>query len=161
MLPEIPPQKVEAFGDVREPRFLAGQRNPSYRQELLHPRFDLFLQQLFRSRQNHEVVRVAHTFHLGFLGSGIAQLVRQMVFQLGFQTVQGGIGQTGRDDPALWRPGLRGRELLFVDDSGLQPFTQYRFVHGDVLAQPFVVDVVEEPLDVALQHPDRRRFPRQ
>ncbi|MNJ00743.1 hypothetical protein D3C76_1714440 [compost metagenome] len=73
-----------------------------------------------------------------------------MAFQLSFQAVQSGVGQTGRNDPALWRPGLRGRELLSVDNSDLQPFAQYRPVHRDIPAEPFMVDVVEEVLDVTL-----------
>ena len=42
-----------------------------------------------------------------------------------------------------------------VDHASLQPFAQYRLVHGDVAEQPVMIDVIKAPFDVRFEYPLR------
>ncbi|MCY1368907.1 hypothetical protein D9M69_559190 [compost metagenome] len=79
-----------------------------------------------------------------------------MLLELCFQAIERQIRQGGRYDSALRRAGIRGQQLTFVHDTGLQPLPEYTFVHRNVGDQPVVVDVVEAALYVRLQNPMSR-----
>ncbi len=86
------------------------------------------------------VVGKPHEVHL--VG---ATFLRRVVSppQQRFEAVQGEVRGDGGERTALRRPLLRRVEDVFVHVSGLQPFVQHGFVHGDVGHEPVMADPVE------------------
>ena len=70
-------------------------------------------------------------------------------------SVQRHIGKNRGNDAALGSALVGGEQLTLEYKSCFQELLQYRFVHGDMLNEPVMANVVKTPFDVALQHPLR------
>ena len=56
------------------------------------------------------------------------------------------------------RTGERFMEASIFHEAGFQPSLQDAFVHRSVFDEPFMVDVIETPFNICLQHPVRLVF---
>ena len=61
----------------------------------------------------------------------------------------------GRDNPALRCAFRGGEENLLLQETRLQPFPEHVLVHGDVVQQPVMADLIKACFDIPFQNPFR------
>ena len=160
-LAEMLSEEVEPLINMRDAGFLWRELQTPFAKELLDEGADFVFQHVLGRTSNDEVIRISNQIDFGFDGGPFVDrpldpLCREAFFQPGLQSVQNHVGQRGRDDAALRRARLRGKQDSFFDVASAQPFLKHHRVHKDMLAHPVVTDVIEATFDVTFQHPLRR-----
>src|ERR1051325_3106181 len=111
-------------------------------------------------KTHHEVIGPADDYHVAF-GLCLAPVLHSEVEHV----VQIDVSQQRRGTTALWRSFLTAPPPSFFQHARVQPFADephhapVSYAVLDELNQPFMVQLIEERADVAIQHPVH--FPRQ
>ena len=139
-------------------RLFLGQFQPSGLQKIAEDFFGFF-RNLFCGRCDNEIVGIAHQIDLALVVDKCTDLTLgtqiKVVTQDFLHSVQRQVCKYGGDDAALGCARIGGEQLIAEHKSRFQKLFQYRFVHGNMLNEPVVADMVITPFDVALQHPFR------
>ena len=150
MLADRLAQEVEAVFDRRDPSFLHREFQAPRAEELHEEGLDLLAQRLAGSTGDDEVVGVAHEVdERSWPPSG----TWEACLEGGFQSVEGEVGQGGRDDPTL-RSARFGRvQDAPFHEASFEPLGQDGFIRWRVAQQPLVADPVKTRPDVGFQDP--------
>src|SRR6058998_1024573 len=147
------PGPLRVAAELDEPRLVGVQRQPELREPLAQLGEEpLGLLPLLEPHD--EVIRKAHDHDIAarlLLPPPLGPVIEHVV--------QVDIGQQRADAPALHRPHLTPRPLALLQHAGVQPLLDephdapVRHAMLDKLHQPPVVEGVEEPTDVRIEHP--------
>src|SRR5437867_539620 len=147
------PGPLRVAAELDEPRLVGVQRQPELREPLAQLGEEpLGLLPMLESHD--EVVREAHQHHIS------VRLLRPPPLDPEIEhVVQIDVGQQRTDTPALYRADLTPCSLPILQHAGVQPFLDeahdapVRNPMLDELHQPPVVEGVEEPTDIGIEHP--------
>ena len=154
---EMLSEEVEPLVNMRDAGFLWRELQAPFAQKLLDEGTDFLFQHVLGRAGDDEVIRIPNEVDFGIDGSPRDRLPVEGLVEEFFQSIQNQVRQRGRDDAALRRARLGGEQGSIFDVASTQPFLKHRRIRGDVLEHPVVTDVIEATLDVAFQHPLRRR----
>src|SRR5829696_1957801 len=105
-------------------------------------------------KAHHEVISPAHHYHRAF-GLCLTPVLHPEVEHV----VQIEVSQQRRGTAALWRSFFAAPPLSFFQHARVQPFADeshhapVSYAVLDELYQPFMVQLIEERADIAIQHP--------
>lgn len=150
VLADICAEEIETVADVRDLGFLLRESQTPLLQEGGYGWDDVVFQILATVRGDQKVVCVADDIDLG--SRSLLASPHGVAYAL-LQAVECQIAKNWRNDASLWSAFLRGMERTTLHVTGLQPLAKDTLVHGDVIEQPFVIDVVETRFDVRIKHP--------
>ncbi len=152
-LAEVLSEEVEPLLDVRDAGFLWRELQAPVAQKLLDQWLDFIFQHVLGRAGDDEVIRITNEVYLGIEDASLDALHTEALFQERFQSVQCQVGQRGRDNPALWRACLGGKQGSIFHEARLEPLAQHDLVSGNMPEHPFVIDVIKTSTNVAFQHP--------
>ena len=105
---------------------------------------------LFCRRRDDKVIGIPHQVDLAFVVDKCTDLTLWHLNQSGhsglFAFRPTSYWQVWGDDAALGVPASVGNSSSRNTNPGFQKLFQYRFVHGDMLNEPVVADMVKHPL---------------
>ena len=153
---KCPAQHIKTVVDVGDDRLFLRQLQPSGLQKIADDCFGFFRNLLCR-RCDNKIVGITHQIDLALVMDKCTDLTLgaqiEAVTQDFLHPIQRHVCEDRGNDAALRRTLIGGKQFLLKYKSCFQKLFQYRFVHGNVLNEPIMADVVKTPFDVALQYP--------